>query len=215
MHVGWLADGELYLEPEASFAAVQRFARDQNESFAVTAQTLRRRLKEKGLLAATDAARGKLTVRRTLQGARRDVLHITWTVALSAPATGPIGPEGEAGGENGPETWAGSWAGNSRANGEPAHNTAAAGTSRHAPATVRPERGRLGRSDTGEDGTAGANNLKLRAAGLRPPVGARRYYQDTRGRPCTWAEAASWTWEGGPRWFDAATDPPPSWEGDA
>ena len=29
MCVGWLADGELYLEPDASFAVVQRLARDQ------------------------------------------------------------------------------------------------------------------------------------------------------------------------------------------
>jgi hypothetical protein len=101
---GWLADGELFLEPDASFATVQRFARDQNESFTITAQTLRRRLKEKGLLATTDAARGKVTVRKTLQGARRDVLHIAWTGAPCAHKTGPTGPEGEGNAENGPET---------------------------------------------------------------------------------------------------------------
>jgi hypothetical protein len=116
LRVGWLADGELYLEPNASFAAVQRFARDQNESFAISATTLGRRRKERGLLAATDTARGRLTVRRTLQGARRDVLHIARTGAPSAPATG----EGKAGVEIGPEAWAGPWAGIGQANGEPA-----------------------------------------------------------------------------------------------
>jgi hypothetical protein len=163
--VGWLADGELYLEPEASFTAVQRFARDQNESFAISAQTLRRRLKEKGLLATTDESRGKLTVRKTLQGARRDVLHIARTAAPSAPATGPIGPEGEGDRENGPETWAGSWAGNGEANGKPAQQTAAAGTSGHSPATAGPELGRLGRLDTGGEGAAGANNSRQQADG--------------------------------------------------
>jgi hypothetical protein len=162
---GWLADGELFLEPDASFAAVQRFARDQNESFAITAQTLRRRLKEKGLLATTDAGRGKLTVRKTLQGARRDVLHIAWTAAPSGAKTGTIGPEGEAGREDGPETSAGSWAGNGEANGKPAHQTAPAATPGHSPATVGPEMGRLGRLDTGEEGTAGANRSEQQADG--------------------------------------------------
>src|SRR5581483_7804499 len=54
--VGWLAEDELFLEPETSFAVVQRFAREQGEGFAITAHTLRRRLKEKGLLETTDTA---------------------------------------------------------------------------------------------------------------------------------------------------------------
>lgn len=87
--VGWLLDGELYLEPEASFAAVQLFARDQNESFPITAATLRRRLKEKGALASTDAGRKKLTVRKTLQGERREVLHVTFNTGASAPRPDP------------------------------------------------------------------------------------------------------------------------------
>src|SRR5262249_43761787 len=160
-------------EPDASFAAVQRFARDQNESFAISAQTLRRRLKEKGLLATTDVARGKLTVRKTLQGARRDVLHIARTAAPFAPKTGPTGPEGGADPERGPETRAGSWAGNGEANGKPARNPAAAGTSGHSLATIGPELGRLGRLDAGEDGTAAANYSEQQAAVPRPPVGAR------------------------------------------
>jgi integrase len=78
VRVGWLVEGEVYLEPDAAFAAVQRFARDQSEGFAITPATLRRRLKERRLLASTDSARGKLTVRKTLQGARREVLHVSW-----------------------------------------------------------------------------------------------------------------------------------------
>src|SRR5262249_30307819 len=86
MRVGWLDDGELYLEPDAACTAVQRFARDQIESFPVTSNTLRRRLKERGLLATTDTARGKLTVRKTLQGARREVLHMASTAVLVGAA---------------------------------------------------------------------------------------------------------------------------------
>ena len=104
--VGWLADGELFLEPDASFAAVQRFAQEQGDGFAVTSNTLRRRLKEKNLLATVDADRGKLTVRKTLQGSRRDVLHIAWAGRPSPPPTGPTGPRNESDAENGPHSWA-------------------------------------------------------------------------------------------------------------
>lgn len=37
---------------------------------------MRKRLHEQGLLASTDQTRDRLTVRRTLQGKRRDVLHL-------------------------------------------------------------------------------------------------------------------------------------------
>jgi hypothetical protein len=163
VRVGWLVEGEVYLEPDASFAAVQRLAREQNESFAVSANTLRRRLNEKGLLASTDSTRGKLTVRKTLQGARREVLHIAWTGTASAPPTGPTGPEGEETTEDGPETRAGSWAGHGEANGETAHQTAAAGTPGQSLAAVGPEMGRLGRLAAGEEEGAGENNSERQA----------------------------------------------------
>jgi hypothetical protein len=156
--IGWLDEGELYLEPDAAFAVVQSIARDQNESFAITLNTLRRRLMEKGLLATTEKARGRLTVRKTLQGARRDVLHIARTVAPSVSKTGPIGPEDEAGDNNGPETWADPWAENGQGDGEPAHKMATAGTPGQPLAAVGPELGRLGRSEIGEEGAAGENN---------------------------------------------------------
>src|SRR5262249_24134874 len=81
--VGWLAGGELYLEPEASFAVAQSLARDQGDALAVTPVTLRRRVTEQGLRGATDEGRGKLTGRRTLQGARREVLHVARRAAPS------------------------------------------------------------------------------------------------------------------------------------
>jgi len=73
---GWLVDGEVYLEPDVSFAVVQELARSQGESFAVNAATLRRRLNEKGFLAAVDDGRKRLTIRMVLQGSRREVLHL-------------------------------------------------------------------------------------------------------------------------------------------
>jgi Domain of unknown function (DUF927) len=74
--VGWLMDGQIYLEPDASFAAVQCGARDQGQHFPIAERTTRKRLKEQGYLAATDEARERLTVRRVLQGKERAVLHL-------------------------------------------------------------------------------------------------------------------------------------------
>lgn len=104
--VGWLVEGDLYLEPDSSFAAAQQLARAQGEAFTVTPTTLRKRLKEKGLLASTDEVRGKLTVRRTLQGVRREVLHIAWGGPSPVPRTGPTGPDAPAPPEKGPIPWA-------------------------------------------------------------------------------------------------------------
>lgn len=73
--IGWLKGKDLYLEPEASYAAAQKQGRDSGEPLTATVHTLRKRLFERGLLASTDEGRGTLTVRRTLEGSRRCVLH--------------------------------------------------------------------------------------------------------------------------------------------
>ena len=66
----------IYLEPEESFAEVQALAVDQGQSFPISPRTLHSRLHDRGLLASTDTAREVLTVRRTLEGQRRSVLHL-------------------------------------------------------------------------------------------------------------------------------------------
>lgn len=73
--VGWLEDEGLYLEPDAALAAVQKQGGDSGEPLGVTGRTLRKRLHERGLLLSTDEARQVLTVRKTLEGRRREVLH--------------------------------------------------------------------------------------------------------------------------------------------
>ena len=74
--VGWLqGEEDLYLEPEAAYATVQKQGRDSGDPLAVTGRTLRKRLHERGLLLSVDEAREVLTVRRTLGGSRREVLH--------------------------------------------------------------------------------------------------------------------------------------------
>ena len=74
--VGWVEGDDLYLEPDASYAVVQRLARDGGAALAVAAQTLRKRLREKEHLASVDEARRRLTIRKTLDGRRRPVLHL-------------------------------------------------------------------------------------------------------------------------------------------
>ena len=75
--IGWLTENGLYLEPDAAHAAAQKLARDSGETIPTGRQTLHKRLHEHGLLASTDhESRGRLTVRRTLQGKRRTVLHL-------------------------------------------------------------------------------------------------------------------------------------------
>lgn len=76
--VGWLEGNNLYLEPEASFAAAQGVGRDVGDALAVSPETLRKRLHEAGLLLRTDLPTGRETiaVRVQVEGKRRQVLHL-------------------------------------------------------------------------------------------------------------------------------------------
>ena len=57
--IGWVDDEKLYLDPEATFATIQKFASDQKEPFPVTQRTLWKRLADKGLLVDRDLNDGK------------------------------------------------------------------------------------------------------------------------------------------------------------
>jgi len=149
--IGWLDDGQVYLEPEASYAAVQRLAQAQCEAFPITATTLRRRLKERKFLASTDEARGKLTVRKTFQNQRRDVLHVVWPGACSPSETGPTGPDDREALESSDEERAGARADRAAEDAPPAR--APAQQIGRKPARTEGV-GRLGRSATGSDGRA-------------------------------------------------------------
>lgn len=74
--IGWIDGDDLFLEPEAAFAEVQRLATEQGDGFAIASRTLHKRLREKGYLRSTDVTRKTLTIRRTLEGQRREVLHL-------------------------------------------------------------------------------------------------------------------------------------------
>jgi hypothetical protein len=75
--VGWIDGEDLFLEPDASYAVVQTLGRDGGDALNVSAITLRRRLKDRGLLRSIDAGRETLTVRRVLGGQQRHVLHVS------------------------------------------------------------------------------------------------------------------------------------------
>jgi hypothetical protein len=102
--VGWVADegDDLFLDPDASFAAAQRVGRDTGDPLAIAPRTLHRRLQQAGFLRSTDDVRGRLTVRRTLGDARRTVLH------LGAGALEGAGRRAgdDGGGRDGPFAWA-------------------------------------------------------------------------------------------------------------
>jgi hypothetical protein len=82
--IGWVAGIDLYLEPAASYQVAQQLA--GSERLAVSEQTLRCRLRECGLLVSTDVGRQMLTVRRTLEGCPRQVLHLRASDLIGARA---------------------------------------------------------------------------------------------------------------------------------
>ena len=74
--VGWLEGEDLYLDQEAAYRAAQSVVGNAGESLGVSARTLARRLRERGLLRSVDSAGKRMTVRRSLEGTRRHVLHL-------------------------------------------------------------------------------------------------------------------------------------------
>ncbi len=80
--IGWIDREDIYLEPTASFRAAQIAARDSGEAFAISEHTLKKRLREKDLLASVDEARQTLTVRRSISGSSKSVLHFRRSTIL-------------------------------------------------------------------------------------------------------------------------------------
>ncbi|PLS83930.1 MAG: hypothetical protein CYG60_20585 [Actinobacteria bacterium] len=109
--MGWLEGENLYLEPDAAFAAAQRQGRDSGDALTVTKLTLKKRLDERGLLRDKDNGRQVLTVRRTVEGSRKNVLYTAsdfLTVSLAAPDQPDQKPEEQRGQANdAPPLWSG------------------------------------------------------------------------------------------------------------
>ncbi len=111
MRVGWLDGENLYLEPDAAFAAVKRQGQDSGDALTVTKRTLNKRLHERGLLQSKDSGRQVLTVRRTLEGSRKIVLHTAsdfLVVSLAAPDQPDQKPKKQRGqAHDAPTPWSG------------------------------------------------------------------------------------------------------------
>jgi hypothetical protein len=73
--VGWIDGTTIYLEPDASYGAAQKMAPGGADGLGITAQTLRKRLAERGLL-VVDESREVNTVRKMLEGQQRNVLQL-------------------------------------------------------------------------------------------------------------------------------------------
>jgi len=95
VRAGWIADDALYLDLEAALTAVQRVGQATGSPIGVSPKTLTKRLHERGFLASTDQAQGELRIRRTLEGRRRRVLHLSAT-ALTMEESGQSGQSGQA-----------------------------------------------------------------------------------------------------------------------
>jgi hypothetical protein len=86
--IGWTDGESLYIEPDAAYSECQRLAAEQNESLAVAPVTLRRRLAEHGMLLSTDENRQTLLFRKTVEGTRRNVLHMAARILDCEPDHG-------------------------------------------------------------------------------------------------------------------------------
>jgi hypothetical protein len=83
--IGWLVAGHIYLEPTAAYAVAQGMAQRHGEALGLGAQQLWKRLAAKGFLASRDTTRRTNTIRRTLAGQSRTVLHIMSALLTGLP----------------------------------------------------------------------------------------------------------------------------------
>ncbi len=76
--IGWIDEHEeiVFLEPESAFAEAQRFAADQGATLPIDKRTMNKRLKERGVLAATDSNRSKILIRKRIDGVSKYVLAL-------------------------------------------------------------------------------------------------------------------------------------------
>lgn len=106
--IGWILDGELYLDPTAAYRAAQRMTDDVSR-ISIAARTLGKRLHDRGYLVSIEDARGRHTVRRMICGARHEVLHLRVSLLLGSTqsAQSPQTPVPEAvGADSGSDSWA-------------------------------------------------------------------------------------------------------------
>jgi hypothetical protein len=77
--MGWREGDRLYLDPEAAYSIVDRFAATQKRALTLSAQTLWKRMHERGLL-KRDPSQDKNKVKRTIGGERKYVIDVATTL---------------------------------------------------------------------------------------------------------------------------------------
>ena len=218
--IGWTDDkGNLYLEPEITYAALQDLARRQGDELSV-GRTLHKRLYDRGVLKSVEKREGKVisySVRKTIEGTPRGFLLL--------PAAPPPPPEFRAhrakhGSNSNPEEDLGL-----RADPELARNCA---LGQRADGALFPDQradcalNSDQRADTTPYGdTASDESARFARYFETPPLprrqirrhhrpGARLVFQDAAGRKCGRSDGVRWTWPGADRWYDAREWLPPS-----
>lgn len=83
--IGWTDGEDLWLDPDASLAAVQELSRRAAEPYTISRTTLAKRLAERGLLASTDLETNRecVAIRKSIGGARMQVLHLKASLLVS------------------------------------------------------------------------------------------------------------------------------------
>jgi hypothetical protein len=74
--VGWVKDGEIYIDPEVANAVVQKLATETGDSIPADVAEIKKHLRNKGCLASVDEKRKTINIRRTLEGSVKNVLHL-------------------------------------------------------------------------------------------------------------------------------------------
>jgi hypothetical protein len=191
--LGWLDNEDLYLDPDASYAEVQRLAEEHGDRIPLSSRQLQKRLKERGLLVSME--KGKNVTRRTLQGRERCVLHLR-AGSLTPQKQGEQGERGakpENPEKNPPNLPPYS------VNGHQKQGAEIGGFSReNSSAPPVPPIPPISGRDMGPPGRKSEHYGVFPGS---PPPGAKLIYQDKNGRPCSASEATTWTWEGAPSWY--------------
>ena len=87
--VGWLGEkGEIYLEAESAYKAVQEYARGQGDNITMAQNTLYKRMKERNLIVEHD--QGRNTTRVEINGQRKKVIYLDASLILES-MSGDVG----------------------------------------------------------------------------------------------------------------------------
>jgi hypothetical protein len=87
--IGWVDGSFVFLQPEASFAAAQKLGRDVGDSLCITRGTLGKRLKERKLLLMEPSRKDRITLRKVIEGMRREVIGLRLDTLLCAEPDQP------------------------------------------------------------------------------------------------------------------------------